>query len=387
MPSVADRRARVANTVVFFMTGAVGAAWSTRIPAIKEGLGLSDGALGAAILGLEAGAIVGLPAGGALVARTGSPWALRIGFTLFPLGLFTVSLARHAATLGVALAAMAAATSVIDVAMNAQGVELERRYGRPVLSSMHAGHPFGLVAGGVFGTLAAASGVPVRTHFALTAVAGVLAGVGATWWLVRERGPDGGPAFARPSRPLVLLGLVAFGAFLLDGAAYNWSAVHLRNERGADPGLAAAAFTLFSLALAVGRLGGDPLVARFGRVRVVRGCGAVAAAGGGLAVVAPATAPTLAGWMVFGLGLAALAPTVLGAAPAVADAPASVAIAAVTTIGYLGSFTGPPAIGALAQVTSLDAALGLIVVVSIGAALVAPLALGAAGRSERAPRR
>ena len=253
------------------MTGAVGAAWSTRIPAIKEGLGLADGALGAAILGLEAGAIVGLPAGGALVARTGSPWALRIGFTLFPLGLFTVSLARHAATLGVALAAMAAATSVIDVAMNAQGVELERRYGRPVLSSMHAGHPFGLVAGGVFGTVAAASGVPVRTHFALTAVAGVLAGVGATWWLVRERGPDGGPAFARPSRPLVLLGLVAFGAFLLDGAAYNWSAVHLRNERGADPGLAAAAFTLFSLALAIGRLGGDRLVARFGRVRVVQG--------------------------------------------------------------------------------------------------------------------
>src|SRR5919199_860642 len=129
-----ERPARAATTLIFFMTGAVYAAWATRIPAIREQLGLSPGALGTAILGLEGGAIAGLPAGGALVARAGSPWALRLGFTAYPLGLFAVSVADGIVTLGLALAAMAFASSVVDVAMNAQGVELERRYERPVLS-------------------------------------------------------------------------------------------------------------------------------------------------------------------------------------------------------------------------------------------------------------
>src|SRR4051794_30954761 len=115
-----DRRARVAVTVVFFATGWVYAAWATRIPAIREDLSLSPGALGVAILGLEAGAIAGLPAGGTLVARIGSARSIRFGFTVMPVALVAVGLASALGTLIAALAAMAAATSVVDVAMNAQ---------------------------------------------------------------------------------------------------------------------------------------------------------------------------------------------------------------------------------------------------------------------------
>src|SRR4051812_49599725 len=123
----AEHRARAATTLIFFLTGAVFAAWSTRLPTIKEDLHLSDGALAVAILGLEAGAIAGLPAGGAIVARAGSRAALRGSFVVYPLGLLAVALASGVATLGLALGAMAVANSVVDVAMNAQGVELERR--------------------------------------------------------------------------------------------------------------------------------------------------------------------------------------------------------------------------------------------------------------------
>jgi hypothetical protein len=281
--------------------------------------------------------------------------------------------------------------------MNAQGIELERRYRRPLLSGLHSGHPFGLVAGGLAGGAAAAAGVSVTAHFAAVAVLGLAAGIGATFWLVRDRAlprgratagrraatgsraterrsaaPRGGGTLARPSGPLLGLGLIAFCAFLLDGAAYNWSAVHLSSEHRAGAGLAAGAFTLFSLTLAIGRLFGDRLVERFGRVSVVRGCGAVAAAGSALAIAAPAAAPSIAGWALFGLGLAALAPTVLGAAPAASCRSPAAAIAAVTTIGYLGSFTGPPLVGALAEAGSLSAALGLLVVVSAAMVLLAP---------------
>jgi MFS family permease len=151
--------------------------------------------------------------------------------------------------------------------------------------------------------------------------------------------------------------------------------VQLRTERDAAPGLAAAAFMLYALTVAAGRLAGDRLVARAGRVRVVRVSALVAAAGAGIAVGVPGVPAALAGWALFGLGIAAIAPTVLGAAPkADAAMPPPVAIAAVTTVGYLGSFTGPPAIGALAGAVGLDAAIGLLA----GAAALAML-VGARG--------
>src|SRR5689334_24958180 len=99
MPGARDRGARAATAVVFFLTGAVFAAWSTRLPAIKERLDLSDGALGVAILGLEAGAVAGLPLGGALVTRLGSRAALRASFAVYPLGLVAISLAGGVAAL------------------------------------------------------------------------------------------------------------------------------------------------------------------------------------------------------------------------------------------------------------------------------------------------
>jgi MFS family permease len=371
MPSATDRRARAATTLIFFMTGFVYAAWATRIPAIKGDLDLSAGELGLAILGLEAGAIAGLPAGGLLATRAGSRSALRIGYVGYPGALLGVALAPGLAALAGALAAMAAASSVVDVAMNAQGIELERRYRRPLLSGLHSGHPFGLVAGGLAGSAAAAGGVPVDAHLGAAAAVGLAAGVGATFWLVREGPGPRGRTLARPSGALLGLGLIAFCAFLLDGAAYNWSAVHLSAEHGAGAGLAAGAFTLFSLALAVGRLFGDALVERLGRTRVVQGCGAVAAAGSTLAIAAPGAALCLAGWALFGLGLAALAPTVLGAAPAAGHGSPATAIAAVTTIGYLGSFTGPPLVGALAEAATLGAALCLLVAVSAAMVLLA----------------
>jgi MFS family permease len=368
-----ERAARVGTTAIFFLTGAVFAAWSTRLPAIKQALGLSPGALAVAILGLEAGAIAGLPAGGALVARLGSRAALRLGFAGYPLGLVAVGFAPGVAGLAGALAAMAASNSVVDVAMNAQGVELERRAGRPLLSGMHAGHSFGLVAGSLLGTLAAAAGMPVRAHFALVAAATIAAGAIATRPLVPERRTEREQRFALPRGRLALLGLVAFCGFLLDGTADNWIAVHLRTERGAGPALAAAAFMAYALPLAATRVAGDRLVALFGRANVVRASAIVAAAGATLAVTGPSVATALVGWAVFGAGTAAIAPAVLGAAPAAAPpgVPPGVAIAAVTTVGYLGSFTGPPAIGALAGPLSLDAALGGGALLACAAALVA----------------
>jgi MFS family permease len=375
MPATEDRRARAATTAVFFVTGFVVAAWATRIPAVQERLGLSAGGLAVAVLGLEAGALVGLPAGGALVARLGSRRSLRLGFAVYPTALPAVALAPGLGWLAGALAVMAAANSVVDVAMSVQGVELERRYRRPILSGLHAAHPLGMLAGGLAGTGAAAADVALLPHLGPAGAAGLVAGTAATRWLVDEPRRPRQPLLARPSGRLLALGAVAFCAFLLDGTANNWSAVHLHGERGASPAVAAAGFSAFTAAVAAGRLAGDRLIARFGRVAIVRASGLVAAAGAAAVVAAPTAAGGLAGWAVLGAGLATIAPAVLGATPGVSRAPLPVAIAAVTSLGYLGSFTGPPLIGALAELTGLSAALGLLVAAAAVPALLAARAL------------
>jgi MFS family permease len=135
----------------------------------------------------------------------------------------------------------------------------------------------------------------------------------------------------------------------------------------------------------LGRLAGDRLVARFGRLRVVQASGLVAAAGAALVVAAPTAIASLLGWAILGAGLTAVAPAILGAVPAAARGPLPVAISAVTTLGYLGSFTGPPLVGALAELTGLTRALGLLVVAALVTVLLARRALDPRAAGERQP--
>jgi MFS family permease len=377
MLSQTQRSARRRIWLAFFLAGWLTAAWATRIPAIKEALGLSAGQLAVAILGLEAGAVLGLPAGAALIGRIGSRRALRAGLAGLVPALPLVGFAEDLVTLAVALAAMAITNSVVDVAMNAQGIELERRIGRSQLSGLHAGHPLGMLAGGLGGTAAAAIGVSVPVHFALAAAVALLPAWAASRFLLDDRAPGTGRPFARPSRRLLLLGLLAFCAFALDGVAFNWSGVDLRLEHEAPEALAAAAFAGFASALAAGRLVVDRLISRFGRVSVVQGGAWLSAAGGVLVVLAPSAELALAGWAFVGLGVSGLAPALLAAAPQIASAQPAAAVAAVTTLGYLGSFTAPPVIGAASGLTGLSAALGALVLLSAVLATLARRALGA----------
>jgi MFS family permease len=365
------RRAHRATAVAFFVTGAVYATFASRIPALQERLGLSPATLSLAFLSLNAGAVAGLPAGGLLSSRLGSRVALRAGFALFPPALVGAGLAPTAALLYLAVAAMAAANSVVDVAMNVQGAEIERRAGRPVLSGLHACHSLGVLAGATAGFAVASADVGVLPHFAVVTALGTACGLAATASLLETRGGDGGSR-PRLSRTTALLGLLAFFAFMGEGGANDWSAVHLRTVHHTGQGLAAGAFAAFSLTLAGGRLLGDRVVARLGRARAVRVAAVVATAGIALALGASGTAGAMAGWAVFGAGLSLLAPTIIGSA---GGAPA--AIASVSAAGYLGAFSGPPAIGGLAELMSLPAALALLGFAAAGVALLARRALPA----------
>ena len=155
------------------------------------------------------------------------------------------------------LFAMGLANGVLDVAINVMGVEVERSRGRRMLSSMHAAFSFGAMTGAGCGALAAAAEVGPETHLAIVAVAVALVAALAFAGLPRGGTLDGGPAFARPSRALLALGVAAFCVLLAEGSVTDWSAVFLNDSAGASQALAAAGLTTFSLFMALGRLAGE----------------------------------------------------------------------------------------------------------------------------------
>lgn len=362
------RRARRATAVTFLLTGLVFATWAARVPALQDELRLSEAQLGIAFVGLNAGAVLGLQLGAVVVARVGSRPALAVAMPAFAVLLLGPAVAVDLLTLAGALFASALANSVVDVAMNEQGVGVEHRAGRPLLPGLHAMHSLGGVCGGGLAALAAATGLGVVAHFAVVAASAAVLGLAASRLLL----PPGQlhPGRTKPGAEaqkanallggwttrLVLLGTVAFVFTLAEGAALDWSAVLLRTL-DASPALAAAALSVFLSAVTVGRLLGNRLVARAGAVRVFR-LGALIAGSGfaaGLLIGTPIGA--VAGLALLGLGLANLLPLAISAAGTSGQLPVAVAVARVSMLGYLGSFAGPALIGFLITGMPLAAAL------------------------------
>ena len=362
--------ARLSVAVVFFIHGVLVSNWLARIPAIQADLRLAGGVLGLALLGASGGAfaaIVGIPR---LLVRYGSARVT----TWSSFGLCAVlalpALARSAAALAAALVVYGALAGAMDVAMNTQAVDVERAYRRPVMVAFHALFSFGGMTGAAMGGLAAARGLAPLPH--LVAV-GVLLAV-ATLFATRRLLPDDPEALAKAPqfslaaiRPLVPLGVIAFCILLGEGAMADWGAVYLTGYT--SQGAAATGYAVFSLTMAAGRLAGDWLRLRIGSVNLVRLGGAIAAAGLGAGLAVGGVAATLLGFACAGAGFSTIFPITLSAAGH--KVASQTGIAAVTGIGYLAFLAGPPAIGLLADAVTLRVALGLTVILSAIAALLA----------------
>ena len=344
------------------------------MPALQARAGASTATLGLALAGLAAGALVAMPISGWRTARDGSRRTTLACAAALVIALPIPALATGAAGLILGAIALGAANGAIDVAMNAHGVEVERRIGRPILSGLHAGYSLGGLLGAGIGALLAAADVDVRVNFAAMALLLAAVALAAAPRLLpagADAAPPGG-RLALPPRALWPLGLIAFCCMLAEGAAADWSAVYLDGSLEASAGVAALGFTAFSVAMTVSRFFGDRLTVRAGAVRVVRSGALLATAGLGVALLIAEPAAGIAGWACLGAGVAVVVPSVFRAAGHAQGVAPGTALAAVTTVGYSGFLVGPPIIGALAGATSLPAALTLVLVATAIVAALAP---------------
>jgi MFS family permease len=395
LPDARLKRARFSVCAVFMIHAAAFGTWGTRIPAIKHHIGLGNGELGIAFSGLAIGLVIGTRIAGGVVDRYGSRPAIRVATLLLCAVLIGPALADSLAALTFALLVLGGVGGFLDVAMNAHAVVVERGYGRPIMSSVHALWSVGLLIGALTGAGAAALGLDPRLHFAIVAVALLAPSLLAVHGLLAAQA-DALPAdaklapeFVKPPLLLpgvLLLGLVAFSSFVGEGAAGDWSAVYLRDSLHTSPGLAATAFAAFSFTMAAGRFASDRLQARFGPVAVVRVGSLIAALGLGLGLLIHTPAAGIAGFALLGVGFAPVVPIAFSAAGNTGLGATGVILGRVVTMGYLGSIVGPIIIGGIAHATGLHAALFALVALALVITLAADcLSTAAAGEAVAAP--
>ncbi|MYS89181.1 MULTISPECIES: MFS transporter [Streptomyces] len=368
---------RTAITVFFALDGFVFAGWVVRIPAIKEQTDASASALGLALLGVSAGAVVTMILTGRLCRRYGNHRVTVVCAVLLSLSVALPPLTHSALALGLVLLVFGAAYGGINVAFNSAAVDLVAAMRRPIMPSFHAAFSLGGMLGAGLGALVAGSLSPTR-HLLLLTVVGLLVTAVAAPTLLRHEPPvpteRERPAKDAPrrldgrTRGLVLVfGLIAGCTAYGEGALADWGALHLEEDLDASPGAAALGYSCFALAMTVGRLTGTTLLERLGQTRTVVAGGATAAAGMLLGSLAPALWAALLGYAVTGIGLANLFPVAVERAGALAG-PSGVATA--STLGYGGMLMGPPAIGFMADWFSLPAALTSVAILAAVAAAI-----------------
>lgn len=366
-------RGRVATSLVFLAFGIALGTWTARIPAIKHGLGLSDGQLSIGLLAFAAGAITGMQVVGRLVDRYRSTAVMVPAAVAEGICLTLPALAVDVVTLAAALFAFGVVHGSLNIAMNARAVEVQRAWGKPIMSSFHAVYSVGGFLGAAIGGLFAHAGLGPGVTFA-TVGAGVLAlALWAARWTPRLEAPTPTTVPDRKTTTpgVMFLGVLVFCCMVGEGAAADWSSVYLRDSLGSAAGVAAAAYAAFSIMMVAGRLVGDRLAARLGPVNLVRGCGTLAAAGLGVALLIGHPVAGVIGFGCLGAGLSCIAPQIFSQAGDRDPARAGQAIARVASVGYLGFLTGPLLIGAAAEAVGLPWALTIPVILAFFVTLTA----------------
>jgi predicted MFS family arabinose efflux permease len=380
------RRAALATALVFAVSGFVAATWVSRLPATRDRLGASAAELGLVLLAPGIGSLLSMPFSGRWCRRFGSRLVVAATTTAACAVLATLAVVPNLVTLGLGLFVWGSFYGSWDVAMNVHGSAVEQRAGREWMPRYHACWSVGGIAGAGVGALAAHIGSPLVLHFTAAAVFCVALVALALRSFVEDRGRDSSrspdrerPAVHSPrarrgrvlTGRLLLVGAVTLCATTLEGAAADWLALFLTDDRGATASVAAAGYAVFAVAMAGGRFSGTAVAERLGRHGAVRAGGLVSLAGVLLTVLGPGLAGAYAGAALWALGVCLVFPAAVSAGGETPDRPAD-AIAAVTTIGYGGFLVGPPLIGLLADRVGLGRALLVLCLLAGGIAALAP---------------
>ncbi|WEF25400.1 MFS transporter [Paracoccus sp. S3-43] len=377
MTTAVGAGARRAVSALFLANGLVVGSWAPKLPAMMARLGIGESVAGLLVLSLGVGSICLMPVFGALVARRGSAWAVRLAAVLFAPSLIWISLAPTVWAVAAAVLVFGGLIGAMDVAMNANAVAVERAGRRAIMSSCHGFWSLGGLAGAGAGGL----GIQAMGELAhAVAVTGIVAAILALAFprLLRDS-PAAGQAhqpLRLPRTPLpYLIGVMALASMIPEGAILDWAAVYLQREMGASLALAGWGFAACAGTMAVMRFLGDGIRRRHGAVRTLQASTLIAMAGLALAALAGSPPVALIGFGLAGIGIANMVPIAFSAAGNLPGLAQGVGLSVVTTMGYSGILLAPGTIGFLAERTSFS-----LIYLGLSLLLLVPLALSRLAR-------
>ncbi|MBW7889603.1 MAG: MFS transporter [Chitinophagaceae bacterium] len=367
------KNARIAVSALFFCAGFCFAAWAARIPVIQHKLQLNEAELGLLLLSIPVGLMVSLPVSGIVVTRYGSrPVAIFAGIFYSSLLPF-LGLASAIWQLVIALFLFGFAGNLLNISMNAQGVDVEDGYGRSVMASFHGIWSLAGFTGALAGMLFISLNILPFFHFLIVAfiIWGIVFSIYKKLPARDIHSDSQKPILARPDKNLLRLGLIAFCCMVCEGTMFDWSAVYFNKVVRASAANTTLGYTAFMSTMAIGRFTGDKLVNRIGRMHMIRLSGLLIFTGLFLTVLFPNLIAATIGFLITGMGVSSVVPIVYGVAGRSDKVSSGVALASVSTIGYLGFLFGPPLIGLVAHQLNLRWSFSIIACLGLGTTIIA----------------
>jgi MFS family permease len=377
-------KARIAITTAFIINGTMAGTFYSRIADVKEDFGLSNSALGFALLVVSIGVLVGLGFSGKQSAKRGS--APVTFYATYALGgaILLVGTANNYLTLCLTFLVLGACLAVQDVAMNSHAIVLEHEADKRYMSTFHAMFSLGTLGGGVVGAWFSQQNIDLLRHVAFIAMLVFIANFCVRNWFLPaslDQHPLEGKKKIKKPKIFLIVGLLGLCAAIGEGSAGDWGAILARDTFDATPFVSTLPYICFSAAMVIGRLFGDRAASKYGPMNLIVGGGLIAGIGLGSGLLVGGIGGVIFGWLAAGIGLSTVIPMLFSQAGEIAKnrfegqfAP-SEGVAMVSGIAYFGFLVGPPTLGFLGDAIGLRWAMLVPAVLALVMALGSPRVL------------
>ncbi|MFW6289429.1 MAG: MFS transporter, partial [Mariniphaga sp.] len=349
--------------------------WASRIPDIKTVLGMSDGLFGTVLLALPVGQFLMMPISGRLVTRYGSPHMLLFALPAYGLCLINIGFVSAIWQLAVGLFLFGLAGNLCNISINSQGIAVEKLYERSIMASFHGGWSLAGFTGALIGLVMVNLKVAPQWHFIVVVVlVWILLWLNHSFLIENKSEIRAGMPrprfFSKPDGLLLQLGVIGFFSMASEGTMFDWSGIYFKDVVEAPASLVVLGYTSFMIMMAAGRFISDSLISRFGRQRLLQISGLMISAGLFTSVLFPRLVPSTIAFMIVGLGVSSIVPTVYSTAGNQNRVPPGIALATVSSVSFLGFLLGPPLIGYISELAGLRSSFAVVGLFGIGIALM-----------------
>ncbi|THD33063.1 MAG: MFS transporter [Flavobacterium johnsoniae] len=351
------KRIRWAVSLFYFGMGLCFATWASRIPDIKASLHLSESDLGSILFALPFGQLMIMPFSGKLVTKYESHKILLIALALYAIALTNLGLVEKPWQLSLGLFLFGIFGNLSNIAVNTQGVYTEGLFKRTIMSSFHGAWSTAGFSGALIGIAMLALKLSPFQHFVIAALIVFVLMAANYKYLIRakeKKSSEKKKFFAKPDGVLLWLGIIGFCCMASEGVMFDWSGVYFKEIVKAPGPLVILGYTSFMIMMASGRFLGDRLIYKYGRKRVLQISGLLISTGLFTSVFLPYLIPSTLAFMLVGLGVSTIVPTVYSIAGKNATVAPGEALTIVSSVSFLGFLMGPPVIGFIAEAAGLQ---------------------------------